>query len=280
MKLDTKQLQLITILYVEDDQMVRDQTKKFLDKLFKKVYAGTDGKMGLNLYKENIDDIDIILTDINMPNMSGLDMLIEINKLTKSIPTIVTSAHSDSSNLLKAIDINVDKYITKPIQIKELTLSIVELVVDYKRINNIENLAKNLVQKTTQTDKENNELSATLEMIQNNNNYLKTIVDTMVISFQTDKNGSIVELSTKFKTFFQYDDDIIGENINILKCDNCHQESFQKLMLRAIHTKKSVIAKYTLITNNDRKFESKVTMTPFYGKDALVNGYTFYLDIL
>ena len=280
MKLDAKQLKHITVLYVEDDKMVSSQTKKVLDKLFKKVYIGVDGVNGLSVYKENIDDIDVIVTDINMPNMNGLDMIKEINLLNKSIPTIVTSAHSDSSNLLKAIDINVDKYITKPIQIKELTVTIVELFLHYRRINNIENLAKNLVQKTTQTDKENDELNTVLEMAQNHNIYLKSIVDTMVINFQTDKNGNITALSTKFKAFFQYSEDVIGKSIDILKCESCEQESFQKLMLRAIHTKKTVIAKYTLITNNERKFETEVTMTPFYGKDALVDGYTFYLDIL
>jgi len=280
MKLDTKQLQHITILYVEDDDIVSSQTKKILDKLFKKVYVGFDGKDGLALYKKNIDDIDVVVTDINMPNMNGLDMIKEINKLNKSLPTIVTSAYSDSDNLLKAIDINVDKYITKPILIKELTVTIVELVLHYRRINNIENLAKNLVQKTTQTDKENDELNTVLEMAQNHNIYLKSIVDTMVINFQTDKNGNITAFSTKFKAFFQYNEDIIGKSIDILKCESCEQESFQKLMLRAIHTKKTVIAKYTLITNNERKFETEVTMTPFYGKDALVDGYTFYLDIL
>lgn len=280
MKLDTKQLQHITILYVEDDEMVRSQTEKILDKLFKKVYVGVDGQNGLDIYKENIDEIDIVITDINMPNMNGLDMIKEINILNNSIATIVTTAHSDSVNLLQAIDINIDKYITKPIQIKELTVSIVELVVHYRRINNIENLAKSLVQKTTQTDKENNELSTVLEMTQNHNEYLKSIVDNMVINFKTDKNGNITEVSTKFKTFFQYTDDVIGENINILKCESCAQESFQKMMLRAIHTKKTVIAKYTLSTNDGRKFASEVTMTPFYGSDALVNGYTFYLDLL
>ncbi|MGB5867121.1 MAG: response regulator [Arcobacteraceae bacterium] len=280
MILDTKQLQHITILYVEDDEMVRSQTQKILDKLFKKVYVGVDGQNGLDIYKENIDEIDIVVTDINMPYMNGLDMIKQINTINTSIPTIVTTAHSDSVNLLQAIDINIDKYITKPIQIKELTVTIVELVVHYRRINNIENLAKSLVQKTTQSDKENNELSSVLEMTQNHNAYLKSIVDNMVINFKTDKNGNITEVSNKFKTFFQYTDDVIGQNINILKCESCTQESFQKLMLRAIHTKKTVIAKYTLSTHDDRKFDAEVTMTSFYGSNGLVNGYTFYLDLV
>jgi len=279
MKLDSKQLKSITILYVEDDEIVRTQTEKILDKLFKKIYVGIDGKDGLSVYQQYMNDIDIIITDINMPKINGLDMINEINNLNKSIPTIVTTAHSDSKNLLKAIDINIDKYITKPIQVKELTVTIVDLVTKYKRINNIENLAKSLVIKTTQNDKENSELHNELELLKNKNLYLNTIVNNMVLNFKIDKNGTIIEASDKFKVFFNYDD-VLGKSINILQCESCEQESFQKLMLKAIHAKKTVISAYTLSTNSGRKIDVEVTMTPFYGNDALVNGYTVYLDLL
>ena len=279
MKLDTKQLQLISILYVEDDEIVRAQTEKILDKLFKKVYVAVDGKDGLEIYRKNIDDIDVIVTDINMPNINGLDMIKEMNKLKKSIPSIVTTAHSDSTNLLTAIDINIDKYITKPIQIKELTISIVELALKYKRINDIENLAKNLVQKTTQNDKKNDVLNNELEILKNKYLYLNSIVDNMVVNFKIDKHGNIKEVSNKFKILFGYTD-IIGKNISVLKCESCVQDTFQKLMLKAIHSKKTVISSYTLSTNNGRKVDTEVTMTPFYREDALVGGYTVYIDIL
>jgi response regulator RpfG family c-di-GMP phosphodiesterase len=279
MKLDSKQLKSIAILYVEDDDIVRDQTTKILKKLFKKVYIGIDGKNGLELYIKHINNIDIVITDINMPKINGLDMISEINNLNKSIPTIVTTAHSDAKNLLKAIDINIDKYITKPIQIKELTLTIVDLVLKYKRSNNIENLAKSLVHKTTQNDKENCELNTELEMMTNQKIYLDSIVDNMVLNFKIDKSGTIIKVSNKFKVFFDYKN-IVGKNINILKCQSCNQESFQKLMLKAIHTKKMVMSTSTLITNYDRKVDVEVTMTPSYGVDALVNGYLVYLDII
>lgn len=279
MKLDTKQLQHISILYVEDDEIVRVQTEKILGKLFKKVYIGVDGQEGLSLYKKNVENIDIIVTDINMPKVNGFDMINEIHEITKSIPTIVTSAHSDSSNLMKAIDINIDKYITKPIQIKELTVTIVELVAKYKRINNIENLAKDLVYKTTKNDKENDELNNELEVLKNQNIYLNSLVDNMIINFKIDKNGNITEVSNKFKMFFN-STEILGQNISILRCDTCTQETFQKLMLKAIHSKKTVMSNYTLITNSERKINTSVTMTPFYTQDALVGGYTVYIDIL
>lgn len=280
MKLDTKQLQTITILYVEDDHLVREQTEKFLGKLFKKLYLGKDGQDGLEMYKKYMDEIDIVVSDINMPHMNGFEMINAITSLNKNVPIIVTSAHSDSNNLMKALDLNIDKYITKPIQIKELTVSIVELVTKYKRINNIENLAKNLVQKTTQSDQETDKLQHLLAVTQHENRYLKSVVENMVISFKTDKGGNITEVSNKFKLFFEYEDKVIGEHINFLKCSNCTQDSFQKLMLKAIHTKKTVISNYTFVTNSQRVVEAEVTMTPLYGENSLVNGYIFYLDLL
>jgi len=280
MKLKTKELKNITILYVEDNEMVRDQTEKIFKKLFKKIYVCVDGLDGFRKYQENLDEIDVIVTDINMPRLDGLEMIKKINKLNDSIATIVTTAHTDSDKLLEAIDINIDKYITKPVQIKELTVAIVDLVLQYRRNNNIENLAKNLVQKTSQSDKENNELSFMVKMLKNQNMYLNSVIDSMVINFKTNKHGNITEVSNKFKEFFQYTDDIIGKNINILKCQNCEQESFQKMMLKAIHTKKIVIADFSFSTKNERKFDSKVTMTASYREEALVIGYTFYLDIL
>ena len=279
MKLDTKQLQYITILYIEDDDIVKVQTEKILTKIFKKVYVATNGEEGLLQYKNHIKDIDIIITDINMPKMNGLDMLKAIHEINKSVPSIVTTAHSDSVNLLKAIDINVDKYLTKPIQIKELTVAVVDLVVKYRRTNDLESLAKTLVSKNSKNDKENSALNSELEVLKKQNEYLNSIVDNMIVNFKIDKQGNIIKISNKFKTFFGHEN-IIGENISVLKCDSCEQETFQKLMLKAIHSKKTVISHYTLITNDNRKVNTSVTMDPFYSSDALVNGYRVYVDIL
>jgi len=51
-------------------------------------------------------------------------------------------------------------------------------------------------------------------------------------------------------------------------------------MLKAIHSKKTVISTYTLSTTKGRRIDVEVTLTPFYGNDALVNGYTVYLDLI
>ena len=282
MKLDTKMLKTITLLYVEDDEIIRNQTISLFDKIFKKVYIAEDGSIGLDIYNNNQDDIDIIVTDINMPKMDGLEMIENIHNIQKvSIPTIITSAHTDSKNLLNAIDIHVDKYITKPIKVKDLTVSIVELVSKYRRTNKLEALAKDLVIKSTNDDKKNEELSYLLNIATKENELFKTIIDDFVSKFKTDKNGIITEVTPKFCRFFNYsDDEIIGQNINKLKCSSCSQESFQQLMLKAIHTKQTITSRHAFKTNGKKSIMCDVTMNPNYGSDFLVSGYTFYLDVI
>ncbi len=281
MKLDTKELKNITLLYVEDDVLIREQTKIILTKLFKKVFCADDGQNGLELFKEHQNEIDVIVTDINMPNMNGLEMIEQINILKSSIPTIVTTAHTDSNYLINAIDLNVDKYIAKPIQIKDLTIAVVDNVLKYRRANNIENLAKSLVSKSSKDDSLNNTLTNQVEILQKQNNYYKAIIDNLVVTFKIDKNGTIIETSDKFLRFFSYTkDNIIGENINILKCESCVQETFQKLMLRVIHAKKTIVSTYTLATSDNKSIKCDLTLTPNYSQDSLIVGYTVYIDIL
>lgn len=280
MKLDTKELKTITILYVEDDTLVRNQTKQILDKIFFKVFIASDGKEGLEVFRTNQEHIDAVVTDINMPNMSGLEMIERINEINHSIPTIVTTAHADAKFLMSAIDINVDKYLSKPIQVKELTTSIVNIVLKYRRIHNIENLAKSLVSRSSKDHDLNNSLIAQVDMLKKENNYLKAIIDNLVVTFKIDKNGFITETSDKFLRFFSFSkDEIIGKNINILKCEDYKQESFQKLMLKAIHIKKTITSTYAFKTNKSQSIHCEITLTPQYDSELLVSGYIVHIDI-
>ena len=280
MKLDTKKLKTITLLYVEDDDIIRNQIFLLFDKIFKKVYVAQNGEIGLETYNKYKNDIEIIVTDINMPKINGLDMIEKINKIQNiAIPKIVITAHTDSENILNAMNIHVDKYIKKPIQVKDLTVSIVNLVSKYRRSNKLESLAKGLVIKSNNDDKKTQELSYLLNIKTKENELFKTIIDDFVSKFKTDKNGIITEVTPKFCRLFEYtDDEIVGEDINKLKSTSCSQESFQKLMLKAIHSKQTVTATHTFTSSSNKSLVCDLTMTPSYGADSLVSGYTFYLD--
>lgn len=113
-------LKNISILYVEDENDVRVFTSKLLTSLLRKVYTAKDGQEGLDIYKENQNDIDLIVSDINMPKMNGLVMCEHIREINKDIPLVITSAHNDTDFLKKAIEVGVNNYAMKPIDLYKL----------------------------------------------------------------------------------------------------------------------------------------------------------------
>lgn len=110
----------ITALYVEDEEAIRSAIGGLLKTFFKDFIVATNGIEGLTAFKENQDIIDVVITDINMPKMNGLDMLDKIKELSPFIPMLITTAHNDANFLHRAIDIGVTGYINKPIDVRKL----------------------------------------------------------------------------------------------------------------------------------------------------------------
>lgn len=117
---DILKLKMLNILYVEDDKAIQEKFTKILRKVFISVIVASDGQEGLDLFKQNQTELDLIISDIKMPIMDGLEMFQEINKLGTSIPYIVTTAHGEYDYFMKANEIGVFRYIQKPLDINEL----------------------------------------------------------------------------------------------------------------------------------------------------------------
>jgi len=109
----------ITALYVEDELEVRNTLSSMIGDMFQNFLTASNGKEGLEIFIENKDTVDIIITDINMPELNGLEMIEKINEI-KSIPIIITSAYNDSEFLHQAISLGVSSYVNKPIDVKVL----------------------------------------------------------------------------------------------------------------------------------------------------------------
>ena len=105
----------LTVLYVEDEKESRDMVHNgILRHLFSRVHCAEDGDKGIDLFKKN--QCDLIITDLNMPNKNGIEMIREIREVDSEIPIIILSAHSDISYFLNSIELGVDGYILKPIR--------------------------------------------------------------------------------------------------------------------------------------------------------------------
>lgn len=110
--------QHISVLYVEDQLDIQEEFVDILSLFVDEVFVAVDGEEGLRTYTENLPDI--IITDIQMPIMSGLQMIQKIREVNKEIPIVVTTAFNDSRYLLEAITLGVEHYLLKPVMIEQL----------------------------------------------------------------------------------------------------------------------------------------------------------------
>lgn len=106
----------ISVLYVEDEDLTREEIHKLLQERFREVFVAQNGAEGLEQFRKN--GPDLVVTDILMPVMDGLKMAKEIRSFNKDVPIIVTTAHSETSYMIDAIDANVDQFVIKPIELK------------------------------------------------------------------------------------------------------------------------------------------------------------------
>ena len=108
------------VLYIEDDISISNMIRDNLGKLCKKFYLAYDGEEGLKVFKEYQDDIDLIITDLNMPRLNGIDMIREIRDIDYDIPIIINSAFGDEVMLKRAINLGVDGFVAKPLILQDL----------------------------------------------------------------------------------------------------------------------------------------------------------------
>ena len=109
--------QKLTLLYVEDNEDARESTLGILEEFFKNIVVAIDGKDGLEKFKSH--KIDLVITDINMPKMNGLDMLHEILAINPDMSTIVLSAYNEADFFMDSIKMGVEGYLLKPIDFEQ-----------------------------------------------------------------------------------------------------------------------------------------------------------------
>ncbi|EJM0524994.1 response regulator transcription factor [Campylobacter jejuni] len=108
----------LIILVVEDEVKTRESMINILSERFSKVIGAQNGDEGLKKFKKFKPDL--VIADIAMPIMDGLDMAREIKEISDDVPIVVLSAYSEKERLLRSIDIGIDKYLIKPVDIEEL----------------------------------------------------------------------------------------------------------------------------------------------------------------
>ncbi|AXX95794.1 response regulator transcription factor [Arcobacter ellisii] len=131
----------IKILYVEDDEIARENGVEYLQNFFETIYEASDAIVALQLYEKYKPDI--IITDIQMPKLNGLEFVKKIRQKDKKTQIIIITAFCDKNYLLKAIELQLVKYLIKPVKEKEfeeaLFLCVNSLQEDNSNIVKLEN---------------------------------------------------------------------------------------------------------------------------------------------
>jgi len=125
--------QNLKLLYVEDNEDAREMTAMILEDFFDDITVAVDGEDGLEKFHQ--EKFDLIITDINMPRLNGLELCQKVRESDQEIPIIILSAHNEDSFFMESIKYGVDGYLLKPIDIDQLTTLIFKVIQKYKYRN-------------------------------------------------------------------------------------------------------------------------------------------------
>ncbi len=125
-----KQLSSFNLLYVEDEEGIRNNIYEIFKHMFKNLYLAKNAQEAYKLYQEKKPDL--IITDIRMPKETGIELIQKIRKTDSKIRVIITSAHTDLEYMLEATELHLVKYIIKPITEAKLTEALESFIRSYK----------------------------------------------------------------------------------------------------------------------------------------------------
>ena len=250
----------LKILYVEDNEEARNQTFKLLSNFFKEIDIAKDGKEGLLKYVRYHDDeqryYDLVISDINMPNMDGIEMGLQILSLNNQQPILMISAHNESEKLQKLMDIGVNQYIHKPIDNKIFLDKLSKMI---KLIQNRKNQEKHM----TEIEKLNHELDALIDSF-----------DTYVIASRTDLKGIITYSSKAYETISGYKaEELIGKPHSIVRHPDMPKSAFRDLW-NTIKSEKLWIGEVKNLKKDGSYYWVKAYIAPYYNKNKKHIGYS------
>ncbi len=136
-------MERLKILVVDDDDSIRGYITRLLEQTGYEVVSASSGRDALQLVRTN-DDISLVLLDIMMPEMDGLETLGEIRKITDDVPVLMLSALGQTNTIVKAMKAGATDYLVKPFEEEELEMAITKSIEKKKLLAEISTLKKKL----------------------------------------------------------------------------------------------------------------------------------------
>ncbi len=213
--LDIKKIAELTeldVLYVEDDDETREELELVLQSWFNTLYTAANGREGLELYKKYRPDI--VISDIQMPEMNGLSMSADIKHIQQNQEIIILSAYNDVEYLFRALELGIQHYITKPISLERLLDKLVAIKDQMQLENEVKHNRKLLEQ-------------------------YKLLVDEKAIVAKVDLAGNISYVNSQFCHLSGYTEtELLGQHYLFTFAENDQEATLQELKDTVINNKK------------------------------------------
>ncbi len=242
-------------LIVAEDEIA---SSLYIKTLLKKYISGDlwmakDGATAWDYFQQYGNKVDLIITDINMPKMDGIELSKRIRSLDENIPIVITTAFDNTSLLKEAIEVGVYQYILKPVQSKQIEQVLLDIFE--RKINEI---------RLKEQQEYNKILSKALE-------------DSISMIAILDNEQKIQFVNKSFRDFLKTSlDKFIGKKITEFAFDAQNPDEFQKF-IDSVENKQSYSGEILFITALGEPFWGLITHTPFFNEN---NEYTYAVDII
>lgn len=237
----------ISLLYVEDERVTREQVSRILQRIVSHLDVAENGLEGLKLYKEKRPDI--ILTDIMMPVMNGLEMCREIRNMDRDSQLIMLTAHSDTEYLLECISLGVNRYVQKPVDFVQLASAI-------ETCSNYILLKRKIVRQ-----------EARIQMLS------QAVEQAPAPVIITSLNGSIEYVNAMFTRLTGYEpEEVLGRKPSLLKSGITRPELYQELW-QTITSGNEWKGELANKHKNGSIYWETVKISPLRGSDGEVTGF-------
>ncbi|AFL68385.1 EAL domain-containing protein [Sulfurospirillum barnesii] len=193
----------LTLLYVEDNVGVRAGSMLIFEEFFGSVIEAVDAEDGLEKFKKY--PVDLVITDINMPKMSGLEMAERMRKMSPNTPILILSAYNDTPYFVESIRLGVEGYLLKPVEIGQF-MEVLSRVIAKIHLQN-----------------ENQKIQMLLSQ------YLDVTNKSAIVS-KTNKEGVITYVNDAFCSISGFNrHEIIGQKHNIIHHPDMPDDFFEAL---------------------------------------------------
>jgi len=240
-------LNSLVLLYVEDDEPTISAFHNAFADEFKTILIGRSAEEGLELFYKHSPHM--IISDLQLPKMSGLDMIEEIRKSNGSIPIIVNSAFSDTSLLLRSIDLRVDSYVLKPTRPHQLLNAMHKVA----RINILENLLK--------TSKET--MQTIIDEIPDPILYIKPDYTVLMLNHAAKKLNPNLTNDQSTKCY--------GLNYHLKR--PCSEDEHVCPIQQIKASKKSITVRQIHLLESGEKRHVEIHMRPIFDEDGTISAY-------